>query len=194
MKAVVYERYGPPEALQLKEVEQPVPKDNEILIKIHASTVTAGDVRVRKFDVPTLMWLPARVMLGFRGPKNGILGNDLAGEIESVGKDVTRFRRGDQVFGELPAMSSGTHAEFICLPEDAMLEIKPANMSYEEVVAVPFMGLSALVFVRDRASVQSGQKVLIYGASGAVGTFAVQLAKYYGAKVTGYAVPGILSL
>jgi NADPH:quinone reductase-like Zn-dependent oxidoreductase len=185
MKAIECIKYGSPDVLQLKEVEKPIPKDNEVLIRIYATTVTSGDTRVRRFDVPTLMWLPARIMLGFRKPKNPILGNDLAGEIESVGKDVTLFRKGDQVFGALPAMSSGTHAEYICLQQNAMLAIKPANMTYEEVAPVPFMGLGALVFLRDGGNIQSGQKVLIYGASGAVGTFAIQLAKYYGAEVTG---------
>jgi len=185
MKAIICTKYGPPDVLQFKDVKKPTPKDNEVLIKIYATTVTSGDTRVRRFDVPTLMWLPARIMLGIRKPKQKILGNDLAGEIESVGKDVTLYKKGDQVFGSFPAMSSGTHAEYACLRQDAMLAIKPANMTYEEVAPVPFMGLGALLFLRDRGKIQSGQKVLIYGASGAVGTYAVQLAKYFGAEVTG---------
>lgn len=185
MKAILHTSYGPPDELQLGEVDKPVPKENEVLIKIFATTVTTSDCNSRNMTfVPKLFVLPTRMEFGITKPKNNILGLDLAGVIESVGVNVKQFNLGDQVFGTTePAF--GAHAEYICLPEDGVLAIKPSNMTYEEAATIPVIGNTALHFVRDMGNIQSGDKVIINGASGGIGTFAVQLAKYYGAEVTG---------
>ena len=177
MKAVVYTKYGPPDVLELKDVEKPVPKDNEVLIKVHASTVTPMDFRFRQGTT-----LIARLMSGITGPRvgNRILGIEFAGEVEETGRNVTRFKPGDQVYG---GGKPGSHAEYNCMPENKV-SIKPSNMTWEEAAGVPFTGTTALYFLKTLGQYQEGQSVLINGASGGVGTFAVQLAKNLGADVT----------
>lgn len=184
MKAIVWTKYGPPDALQLKEVKKPTPEDNEVLIRIYATTVETGDCEIRRFNIHNWLFLPMRLYFGLIKPtRNNILGQQFAGEIEAVGKDVKRFKEGDQIFAPTE-MSFGAYGEYICLPSANAMAIKPSNMSYEEAAAVPVGGLNALHFLR-KANIQRGQKVLIYGTSGSIGTFAVQLAKLFEAAVTG---------
>jgi NADPH:quinone reductase-like Zn-dependent oxidoreductase len=185
MKAIVYTEYGPADVLHLQEVEKPAPKDHEVLIKVHATSVTAGDCNARGFVfVPPGFGFLARLMFGLRKPRQPILGTELAGEIVEVGKDVKRFKKGDQVFG-MTGEKHGAYAEYTCLAEDARLVIKPANLTCAEAASIPFGATTALYFLRDMAVLQPGHKVLIIGASGCTGVYAVQLAKYYGAEVTG---------
>jgi NADPH:quinone reductase-like Zn-dependent oxidoreductase len=184
MKAILCTKYGPPEVLKLKEVETPTPKDDEVRIRIHASAVTASDCIIRGFNAPPILWIPMGIAVGFTRPRQPILGIVFAGELESVGRGVKKFTEGDAVFGWDLFPGFGSYAEYKCLHENGFIVKKPANVSYEEAAAIPYGGLMALPFLK-KGNIQDRRKVLIYGASGAIGTIAVQLAKYYGAEVTG---------
>ncbi|TLS50133.1 NAD(P)-dependent alcohol dehydrogenase [Paenibacillus antri] len=183
MKAVAAAKYGSPDVLRLMEVAKPIPEDNEILIKIRATTVNVGDCRMRGFAVPPMFWLPGRISLGLFKPRRPIFGMELAGEVEAVGARVARFKIGDQVFASTFKAKYGAHAEYKCMPEDGAVVARPANASYEEAAALAIGAGTALHFLR-KGNIRSGQRVLIIGASGSVGSFAVQLSKAFGAEVT----------
>jgi len=187
MKAIIYTEYGPPEVLRMQEVEKPAPRNREVRVKVLATTVTIGDTIMRDLDMPLhgLKRLLARIYLGYNKPKRPILGMELAGEVESVGRKVTRFKPGDPVFASTFAVNFGGYAEYKCLPEKGVIALKPANLTYEEAAAIPGAGVTAVQCL-NKGKIRIGQKVLIYGASGAVGTYAVQLAsRHFGADVTG---------
>lgn len=191
MKAIVYTEYGSPEVLHLRELEKPKPKDNELLIKVYATSINYGDTIARnfraispqKFNMPMLFWFFARITFGLWKPHKNILGSEFAGKVEATGKDVTLFKKGDQVFGYL-GQQMGTNAEYVCVPATGLVALKPANMTYEGAATLPYGGLTALNLLR-KANIQPGQQVLVNGASGNIGSAAVQLARHYGAEVTG---------
>ncbi len=187
MKAVVYTKYGLPGVLKQMEIDKPRPKNNEILVKIHAATVTSGDVRLRGSDFPPLFWLPARLILGLFKPKKTILGHELSGVVEEIGKEVTKFKVGDEVFGTTTMLKTGSYAEYICLPEEwkhGLVGLKPVNLNFQESAALPIGGMTAL-FLLEKANITKEKNILIYGASGSVGSYAVQLARHFGSSVTG---------
>ncbi len=191
MKAIVYTKYGPPDVLHLEEVTKPAPRYNEILVKVYATSINYGDITARnfreisprEFNMPFFFWIIGKIAFGLRKPKINILGSEFAGEIESAGKDVKSFKKSDQVFGYL-GQNMGAYAEYLCMPEDGCVAIKPANMTYEEAAIVPYGAIMALNLLR-KVNIQPGQKVLVNGASGGIGSAAVQIAKYFGAEVTG---------
>jgi NADPH:quinone reductase-like Zn-dependent oxidoreductase len=183
MKAVICTKYGPPEVLRLQAIDKPIPTDNEVLIKIFATNVTAGDVRIRSFNVPLSFWLPARLILGIRKPKNAILGTVFAGQVAEVGKNVRNYKVGQDVFGSAED-HGGAYAEYICMPSDGSMSIMPNNLNYNEASSIIWGGCMSLFFLQ-KAEILPGQKILVYGASGSLGTSAIQLAKYFKAEVTG---------
>ncbi len=187
MKAVIYEKYGTPNVLKLKDIDKPKPKDDEVLVKVLATTVTAADVRLRSSDFPPLFWLPARIMLGLFRPKKRILGHELAGIVEETGKDVTKFKVGDSVFGTTTMLNTGAYAEYVCLPQkwkSGVVASKPKNLDYQQAAALPIGAMTAMCLL-EKVNLKNGQNVLIYGASGSVGSYAVQIAHRKGARVTG---------
>jgi len=191
MRAIVYTEYGPPDVLHIAELEKPIPKDSELLVKVYARSVNFGDLMARnfgnisprQFNMPMPLWIPSRFAFGWRRPRKQILGSEFAGVVEAVGQGVTRFKAGDEVFG-YRGPNVGCNAEYLCMAEDGLVAAKPTNVTFEEAAAVPYGALTALSLLR-KVGIQSGQKVLINGASGGIGSYAVQLAKYYGAEVTG---------
>ncbi len=186
MKAVVYHKYGPPEVLQRVEIEKPVPKDNEILVKVHATSVTSGDVRLRSSDFPPLFWLPARLIFGLFKPKRKILGHEFAGVVETKGNKVTQFQIGDAVFGTTTLLREGAYSEYVCIPEtwkNGVVARKPTNLNFNTAAVLPIGAMTAL-FLLEKSDVQSGQNILVYGASGSVGSYTVQIAKSMGLEVT----------
>lgn len=187
MKAIIYERYGPPKVLKIKDIEKPIPKDDEILVKIYSATVTSGDVRLRSSDFPPLFWLPARLIFGLFKPKKKILGHELAGVVEEVGNSVTKFKVGDSVFGTTTMLNTGSYAEYICLPQkwkNGVVGLKPENLTFQESAALPVGAMTAM-YLLEKANLTNGQSVLIYGASGNVGSYAVQMANQKESLVTG---------
>ena len=187
MKAAIYKKYGPPEVLHIEEIDKPHPAENEILVKIHNATVTSGDARLRASDFPPIFWLAARLIFGLFKPKKQILGHEFAGVVEAVGIQVKNFKIGDRVFGTTTMLSAGSYAEYVCVPEkwkNGVVEQMPSNLQFKEAAAIPIGGMTAL-FLLKKAGLGSGQRVLIYGASGSVGSFAVQIARIMGATVTG---------
>ncbi len=187
MRAVVYSQYGPPEVLKLTEVDKPLPRKNEILVRIHATTVTSGDVRLRASDFPPLFWLPARLIFGLFKPKKKVLGHEFSGVVEAKGEAVDEYELGDAVFGTTTMLPYGSYADYICVPTEwksGVVGLKPNNLSFPEAAALPVGGMTAL-FLLEKAKIKKGDKVLVYGASGSVGSYAVQIANYFGAFVTG---------
>lgn len=194
MKAIFTTAYGSPDVLEIREIDKPVPKKNELLIKIRSVAVTSGDCRLRAFTPPNwLLWVPMRLVLGLTRPRKPVQGLWLAGEIEDKGPNVTEFKIGQEIYARTIDLQFGANAEYVCLPESAIIDLKPGNISFEEAVSIPFGGMTALHFLR-KAGIKNGDSLLVYGASGSVGTSAVQLGKYFGAVVTAVCSTGNIEM